>query len=193
MTVNQLKTNDKFDNLSVKTYLSFNTATPTVDLCMDIGHIELHWRVAGSHLSTASRKLQPSWPPTAYKGPPKTATPKGEYYNVFARFLLWINERNMALISQTLRNIPNPWRWTFIGGKVLHVRVEKSKHSTVFSVFKPSLPPATINFLSTITAPNCNLLLLMAAKDLQALSRNENASIDVAPRKYVANYFGWKN
>lgn len=32
----------KFDNLSVKTYLSFNTATPTVDLCMDIGHIELH-------------------------------------------------------------------------------------------------------------------------------------------------------
>jgi len=29
----------------------------------------------------------------------------------------------------------------------------------------------------------------MAAKDLQALSRNENASIDVAPRKYVAKYF----
>jgi len=29
----------------------------------------------------------------------------------------------------------------------------------------------------------------MAAKDLQALSRNENASIDVAPGHYIAYYF----
>lgn len=76
-----------------------------------------------------------------------------------------------------------------MGGSVLQVRVEKSKHSTVLSVFKPSLPPATINFLSTTTAPNCNLLPLMAARDLQALSRNENASMDVAPESYVVCYF----
>lgn len=72
-----------------------------------------------------------------------------------------------------------------MGGNVLQEKVEKSKHSTVFSVFKPSLPPAMINFLSTITAPNCNFLLLMAARDFQALSRNENASMDVAPESCI--------
>lgn len=62
-------------------------------------------------------------------------------------------------------------------------KLEKSKHSTVFIVFKPSLPPTTNNFFSTTAAPNCNRLPLMLARFFHALSRKENASIDVAPEE----------